>query len=736
MNTYHLIITIISLAFIAGSTILLMAVTLARKLPYAKALAVWQLLWGLLLAATLLDWPGNLLGSGRMDQQLYYSVLVLAPLILGWLTTRFFNLQSPILPWAATAYGLLSLYYLDLIIFDPLRFFRNDPTLVLARPVWWISVWCLAVVAWAVYLGLKAIRSRRDPFLRQRYRLIGWILLIQTGMALLLPAVSPKPWGWLFILLMLGINILEVTSFIYYPFYKLYLGLQNLLIHSMVLVLLSILPALLFGFILTLLSRHSHAHVLLLFFPLFLFLIPYARITIPWLTKLLHGQNQFWQPPDASLFNEVVKLKYPEKWADYVLQAIKGATHGHGLKLVIKQIEKSQLVVLEDHKNTVMPSSFYSTLDWFVSHPGLLAAHDLEFMDQVKAELSLVKSFFTYLDAMVLMPLVLGDNFLGCIVISGQSHVMPRQGIVFLEKLKPVASIALYNAYFYEQIRQMSRDLWDINEHLHEKIRDKTRALEDALNRMVTLNEEQKSFFTMASHNLKTPLTSIKAASAMLWGQSFDDEFKQGLVKILSENTDRLESLLNNIIIIAQMENKNTPQYSLIDFPALIEQVQHLVNMTFSDKQLEWTFDLCRDMDKVVGYEQYLKLVLEHLMSNACKFSTFGGRIEIKLNWADQTTLAKYNSLNKKKGGFHYYLEFVISDQGEGIPEFEKESIFNSFHQVEKSHKRYQGNGLGLFMVKRIIEFHNGAVTLESELTRGSTFSFIIPMSLTEKVVS
>lgn len=728
----------IGLVLLGGSTIFFMVTGLAGRFPYSKALAVWLALIGLLVLIKYLSWLKLPSHPVIIIDLIFQTGLMVMPLSLGWLAGRFFKPGKRLLVWGGGFYALISLFFLGLIFFDPARYFGGKAMVMAAPlPFWWVMACSLAALGWSGYQGLNVCRAKRDPFLRQRYCVMGVLVTAQIGILLFCPLPIPAaPWqALMMIIMMAAINWLLLATFTYYPFYKLCMTLQNLLVNGLVLILLALPPALAFGFVLSLMSHYSHLHIILVFFPLFLFLIPYARTMIPLLSGPWRRQKRLSKQADQVLFNEIVKLKYPEKWAEYALQIIKNAVQCTGLKLVIKRIERSRLVVRDEHENAVMPASYYGILEWFLVHPALMTAHDLDFVDQSDHDLPLVRDFFNYLEAMVLMPLTVNDNFLGCIVISRQSHVPPRQGVLFLEKLKPVAAMALYNAYFYEQIRQMSRDLWDINENLHEKIRDKTKALEDALNRMCTINEEQKSFFTMASHNLKTPLTSIKAASAMLWGQAPDDEFKQGLVSILGDNIDRLEKLLNNIIIIAQMENKTTPQYSQVDFQALIQQVYQEANETFGEKQLEWMFHVSRDVEKVIGYEHYLKLALEHLFSNACKFSSFGGKIEIKLSWADQRALVKYNSLNKKNKDNRYYLEFVISDHGEGIPEFEKESIFNSFHQVEKSHKRYQGNGLGLFMVKRIIEYHNGAVTLESALSQGSTFSFILPVGQENKVV-
>lgn len=208
-------------------------------------------------------------------------------------------------------------------------------------------------------------------------------------------------------------------------------------------------------------------------------------------------------------------------------------------------------------------------------------------------------------------------------------------------------------------------------------------------------------FINNFSHEFKTPIVSIRGfAKALKWEDLSDEERNEYLDIIISES-ERLSSLSSNILYLSKIEK----QMILTDkkYFNLSEQIRlviALLDQKFSDKQITILFD--SDEFLVNGNEEMLGQVWINLLDNAIKFSPDGGTIEIRIKEVVNGTTIK------------------ISDQGNGIPPEAKSRIFDKFYQEDVSHST-SGNGLGLTIVKKIIDLHGGKISVLSS-DKGSTF--------------
>ncbi|MFW6389707.1 MAG: ATP-binding protein [Halanaerobiales bacterium] len=222
----------------------------------------------------------------------------------------------------------------------------------------------------------------------------------------------------------------------------------------------------------------------------------------------------------------------------------------------------------------------------------------------------------------------------------------------------------------------------------------------------------QKDFVANVSHELKAPLSSIKGAGEILLDKVVAAPDKQEeYLDMIVEETDRLEELVNNILLLSKLD-EDIPEYKKekINANELLQKVSKIFKKTIETKDYRLKTVLPEKQLFIKGSEDRLIQVMLNLLDNACKFSDNEGVIELGV------------MLVKNE------VKFWVTDKGKGIPENELENIWERFYKVDKAHTRDKnGSGLGLSIVKNIIEKNGGRVFVESKLEYGSTFGFYLP---------
>lgn len=225
----------------------------------------------------------------------------------------------------------------------------------------------------------------------------------------------------------------------------------------------------------------------------------------------------------------------------------------------------------------------------------------------------------------------------------------------------------------------------------------------------------RKDFVANVSHELKTPLTSIKGFIETLIDGALED--KESVIKfltIINQETDRLNKLIADLLDISKLESGRTDlKKKLVNINKLVDEIILTVAGQLKDKQLELKREL--KAGSVFADEDLLREVIINLLDNAIKYTPAGGNILMGSNQNSER------------------FEFFIEDNGIGIPEESLPRLFERFYRVDKGRSREMGGtGLGLSIVKHIIERHSGKVTVESKLAKGSRFIFTIPISAKE----
>lgn len=225
--------------------------------------------------------------------------------------------------------------------------------------------------------------------------------------------------------------------------------------------------------------------------------------------------------------------------------------------------------------------------------------------------------------------------------------------------------------------------------------------------------EAKDTFISVISHELKTPVSLVKGyASTLLrddveWDQ---DVVKNGLI-VIEEEADRLSELIENLLDVSRLHvGTLTLNFATVNICALAEQTVDKFRTQTEKHAIKSDFP--EDMSTVQADERRLGQVLDNLVSNAIKYSPEGGEIVI--------------------GGreLEKHIEVYVSDEGIGITPAQQERIFERFYRVDNAMTRQtQGVGLGLYIVRSLVEAHGGSIRAESESGKGASFIFTLPLS-------
>jgi two-component system phosphate regulon sensor histidine kinase PhoR len=228
---------------------------------------------------------------------------------------------------------------------------------------------------------------------------------------------------------------------------------------------------------------------------------------------------------------------------------------------------------------------------------------------------------------------------------------------------------------------------------------------------MKRLNELKKDFVTNASHELKTPLTSLKGyLETMATDQELNNE-QQRYIQIMNRNTLRMINLVDDLLILSELEQKTDLQLEKIDLAEVVEETVSLFNENAQAKDITIENQLVKDYFMIKGDYFKLEQIFINLIDNSIKYSE-SGTIKISATLEDNKVILK------------------IADCGIGIPDDVKDRIFERFFVVNKSRSRESGGtGLGLSIVKHIIQSHQGTIFVEDNQPRGTIFKIILPLA-------
>lgn len=271
-----------------------------------------------------------------------------------------------------------------------------------------------------------------------------------------------------------------------------------------------------------------------------------------------------------------------------------------------------------------------------------------------------------------------------------------------------------------EQIIQLRSALQSANRTLERRVEERTAELQKALERLSELGELKANFISNISHELRTPLTHIKGYVELLVSESLGPlaEEQRHALQVSQQSTTRLETLIEDLIMVslASREELNINLHN-VD----VGRLANLAVKSSLDKGAARGVNLHTviddDLPSVQADSQKIAWVLNQLIDNGIKFTQSGGSVVVSV---------------KREG--ENLVVTSITDTGIGIPLHRVADIFEPFHQLDGSTtRRYGGTGLGLSLVRDIIEAHGSMLDVQSTEGRGSTFKFPLLVTANSK---
>ncbi|MBJ7428913.1 MAG: histidine kinase, partial [Bacteroidia bacterium] len=265
------------------------------------------------------------------------------------------------------------------------------------------------------------------------------------------------------------------------------------------------------------------------------------------------------------------------------------------------------------------------------------------------------------------------------------------------------------------KILHESQQMIELNKELRKKSIELTKAtelLKEANLQLKTMDELKDEFLYTVTHELRTPLTSIRSLTEIVHDNpDLETEEREKFLAAVVKEAERLSHLITKVLNLEKYESgKQKLNLTSFDIITLVKELYNSYSLVAKDKKIELLFQKPNSMLLVHADKDLIQQVVVNLLSNALKFTPENGQIQIIIT----------ELLND--------VQICIMDNGKGIAAELHELIFDKFFQARnQTIKKPEGTGLGLAICKRIIEMHNGKIWVESEIEKGSRFTFTIP---------
>ncbi len=292
----------------------------------------------------------------------------------------------------------------------------------------------------------------------------------------------------------------------------------------------------------------------------------------------------------------------------------------------------------------------------------------------------------------------------------------------FLQQVANQLAIAIQQINLFQQVQQQLEQ----REQAQLELTARNHDLESATRRAESASRTKSEFLANMSHEIRTPMNAILGFSELLQGLVIDKSAKNYL-KSIQSNGRILLTLINDILDLSKVEAGQLKiQYEPINLHGLLHEIQDIFIHRAQEKGLELTLEIGETLpNSILMDEIRLRQILFNLIGNAVKF-TPKGRVSIQAKGFPKANQSPSSAIAPDT--LSYDLEISVIDTGIGISAQQQEIIFDAFQQAQSPPERqYGGTGLGLTITRRLIEMMGGTISVQSEISKGSTFTLFLP---------
>ncbi len=235
-------------------------------------------------------------------------------------------------------------------------------------------------------------------------------------------------------------------------------------------------------------------------------------------------------------------------------------------------------------------------------------------------------------------------------------------------------------------------------------------------NKEMTAAQQRRNFLLSITHELKSPIASIRLVLETLKKRQLKKEQSDNLADNALAETERLNRLVNDLLLSAKLESTYQPHREPIDLEELLEDL--IVKLESKYPEVNFSFHAQEKLNQIIGDKLGITSVVLNLLENAIKYSPKPAHIEVQLLQ------------------FGKRIHIDLADQGYGIPDNEKKRIFEKFYRVgSEDTRKTKGTGLGLYIVDQIVRAHKGTITVEDNEPQGTRFHIELPVEKGEGVL-
>lgn len=339
-------------------------------------------------------------------------------------------------------------------------------------------------------------------------------------------------------------------------------------------------------------------------------------------------------------------------------------------------------------------------------------------------KISSLKDGFPVL-SLAVAPIIVTGSPLGVIfLLNNKKQFFSEHFLSFFQGIANQIGLSLKNAQLYAELGTLNKELENKVAERTIELKNKSQLLEEAYNNLKEVDKLKTQFLSTMSHELRTPLNSIIGYTQLILDGVEGDitEGQREDLERIERNAKHLLQLINDILDLSKIEaGKMQLNISKVELKEAIKQSLAIVSPLIGEKRLTIIDNASEKDVYLLADIQRLEQIIINLLSNAIKF-TDEGTITIDCSISVDDTN-------------HHWATISVKDTGIGISTENLVKIFEAFKQVEDtSTRKHSGTGLGLSITKRLVEMHGGAIWVTSELGKGTTFYFTMPVATSEDI--